>query len=205
MSPRIKLSTVVFVIAGCLTTSISAFAEDTPARVRGTLQKMDGNNLTIATKSGMETNVPLKDGAPVIAVTKGAMSDIKDNTFVGITAMPQPDGSQKAVEVHVFEESLRGVGEGHYPWDLKPDSTMTNATVAGVASAGADHTLKVSYKGNESEYVVDADCPVFGYTQGDASLLKPGAAVFVIALKKPDGSLTAQRLTAEKDGIKPPM
>ena len=83
MSPRIKLSTVVFVIAACLTTSISAFAEDTPARVRGTLQKMDGNNLTIATKSGMETNVPLKDGAPVIAVTKGAMSDIKDNTFVG--------------------------------------------------------------------------------------------------------------------------
>jgi hypothetical protein len=105
-------------------------AEDTPARVRGTLQKMDGNTLTIATKSGKETNVPLKDGAPVIAVTKGAMSDIKDNTFVGITAMPQPDGTQKAVEVHVFEESLRGIGEGHYPWDLKPDSTMTNGAVA---------------------------------------------------------------------------
>jgi hypothetical protein len=90
------------------------------ARVRGTLQKMDGNNLTIATKSGKEANVPLKDGAPIIAVTKGAMSDIKSNTFVGITAMPQPDGTQKAIEVHVFEESLRGTGEGHYPWDLMP-------------------------------------------------------------------------------------
>jgi len=88
MSPRTKLSTVVLVLAACVTTAISAFAEETPARVRGTLQKMDGNNLTIATKSGNETNVPLKDGAPVIAVTKGAMSDIKSNTFVGITTMP---------------------------------------------------------------------------------------------------------------------
>jgi hypothetical protein len=73
MSPKIKLSTVAFVLAACVATSISAFAEDAPARVRGTFQKMGGNNLTIATKSGKETNVPLKDGAPVIAVTKGAM------------------------------------------------------------------------------------------------------------------------------------
>ena len=91
-----------------------------PARVRGTLQKMDGSNLTITTKGGKEANVPLKDGVAIIAVTKGAMSDIKSNTFVGITAMPQPDGTQKAVEVHVFEELLRGTGEGHYPWDLMP-------------------------------------------------------------------------------------
>ena len=97
MSSKIRLSAVALVVAACVATSISAVAEDTPARVRGTLQKMDGNTLTIATKSGKETNVPLKDGAPIIAVTKGAMSDIKDNTFVGITAMPQPDGTQKAV------------------------------------------------------------------------------------------------------------
>jgi hypothetical protein len=122
MSPKIKLSTMALVLAACVATSISAVAEDTPARVRGTIQKMDGNNLIISTKSGKEANVPLKDGAPVIAVTKGTMSDIKSNTFVGITAMPQPDGTQKAVEVHVFEESLRGTGEGHYPWDLMPNS-----------------------------------------------------------------------------------
>jgi hypothetical protein len=96
MSHARKLS-LVLVIAASFTASLSAFAEDTPARVRGTLQKMDGNNLTIATKSGKEANVPLKDGAPVIVVTKGAMSDIKSNTFVGITAMPLPDGTQKAV------------------------------------------------------------------------------------------------------------
>jgi hypothetical protein len=121
---------MVLAAAACVATGAVAFAEDTPARVRGALQKMDGNNLTIATKSGKEANVPLKDGAPVIAVTKGAMSDIKSNTFVGITAMPQPDGTQKAVEVHVFEESLRGTGEGHYPWDLMANSTMTNGAVA---------------------------------------------------------------------------
>ena len=106
MSHARKLS-LVLVVAASVAASLSAFAEDTPARVRGTLQKMDGNNLTIATKSGKEAERP-KDGAPVIAVTKGAMSDIKSNTFVGITAMPQPDGTQEAIEVHVFEESLRG-------------------------------------------------------------------------------------------------
>jgi hypothetical protein len=90
----------------------SAFAEDTPARVRGTFQKMDGNNLTIATKDGKEANVPLKDGAPVIAVTKGAMSDIKSNTFVGITAMPQPDGTQKAVEVSRSVGPVKGTIHG---------------------------------------------------------------------------------------------
>ena len=130
MSHTRKLSLVLVLAAATVAAALSASAEDTPARVRGTLQKMDGNNLTIATKSGKEANVPLKDGAPVIAVTKGAMSDIKSNTFVGITAMPQPDGTQKAVEVHVFEESLRGTGEGHYPWDLMPNSTMTNGAVA---------------------------------------------------------------------------
>src|SRR5438067_8192343 len=109
MSHARKLS-LVLVAAASVAVALSAFAEDTPARVRGTIQKMDDNNLTIATKSGKEAHVPLKDGAPVIAVTKGAMSDIKSNTFVGITAMPQPDGTQKAVEVHVFEESLRGTG-----------------------------------------------------------------------------------------------
>jgi len=154
MSLKIRLSAVALVVATCVAASMSAGAEDTPARMRGTLQKMDGNNLTIATKSGKEATVPLKEGAPVIAVTKGAMSDIKDNTFVGITAMPQPDGTQKAVEVHVFEESLRGVGEGHYPWDLKPDSTMTNGAVAQQVQKVEGNTLQVKYKDGEKTIVV---------------------------------------------------
>jgi len=100
---------------------------------------------------------------------------------------------------------MRGLGEGQYPWDLTPNSLMTNATVSGVTGAPQGQTLKVNYKGNESEIVVDPDTPVLGYGAGDASLLKPGAAIFIVALKKPDGTLSAGRVTAEKDGVKPPM
>ena len=205
MSPRTKLSTVVLVLAACVTTSISAFAEETPARVRGTLQKMDGNNLTIATKS-KETNVPLKDGAPIIAVTKGAMSDIKDNTFVGITAMPQPDGTQKAVEVHVFEESLRGTGEGHYPWDLKPDSTMTNGAVAQQVQKVEGNTLQVKYKDGEKTIVVPKDAEVVNLVPGTKDDLKTGAHVFIPRWEKQgDRTWMAAVVVVGRDGITPPM
>jgi len=206
MSPRTKLSTVAFVLAACVATSISAFAEDTPARVRGTLQKMDGNNLTVATKSGKEADVPLKDGAPIIAVTKGAMSDIKSNSFVGITAMPQPDGTQKAVEVHVFEESLRGVGEGHYPWDLKPDSTMTNGAVAQQVEKVEGNTLQVKYKDGEKTIVVPKDAEVVNLVAGSKADLKTGAHVFIPRWEKQgDGTWQAAVVVVGRDGITPPM
>jgi len=206
MSPRTKLSTVAFVLAACVATSISAFAEDTPARVRGTLQKMDGNNLTIATKSGKEANLPLKDGAPVIAVTKGAMSDIKSNSFVGITAMPQPDGTQKAVEVHVFEESLRGVGEGHYPWDLMPSSTMTNGAVAQQVEKVEGNTLQVKYKDGEKTIVVPKDAEVVKLVAGSKADLKTGAHVFIPRWEKQgDGTWQAAVVVVGRDGITPPM
>jgi Aldo/keto reductase family len=178
MSHARKLS-LVLVVAASVAAALSAFAEDTPARVRGTLQKMDGNNLTIANKGGKEANVPLKDGAPIIAVTKGAMSDIKSNTFVGITAMPQPDGTQKAVEVHVFEESLRGTGEGHYPWDLMPDSTMTNGAVAQQVQKVEGNTLQVKYKDGEKTIVVPSDAEVVNLVAGGKADLKTGAHVFI--------------------------
>jgi hypothetical protein len=206
MSPRTKLSTVVLVLAACVTTSISVSAEDTPARVRGTLQKMDGNTLTIATKSGKETNVPLKDGAPVIAVTKGALSDIKSDTFVGITAMPQPDGTQKAVEVHVFEESLRGTGEGHYPWDLMPNSTMTNDAVAQQVEKVEGNTLQVKYKDGEKTIVVPKDAEVVNLVAGSKADLKTGAHVFIPRWEKQgDGTWAATVVVVGRDGITPPM
>jgi hypothetical protein len=206
MSPKIKLSTVVLVLAACVTTSISAFAEDPPARVRGTLQKLDGTNLVIATKSGKETNVLLKDGAPVIAVTKGAMSDIKSNTFVGITAMPLPDGTQKAVEVHVFEESLRGTGEGHYPWDLMPNSTMTNGAVAQQVQKVEGNTLQVKYKDGEKTIVVPSDAEVVNLVAGGKADLKTGAQVFIPRWEKQsDGTWQATVVVVGRDGITPPM
>jgi hypothetical protein len=205
MSPT-RLSLIAVVLAASVATSISASAEDTPARVRGTLQKMDGNNLTIAMKSGKETNVPLKDGAPVIAVTKGAMSDIKSNTFVGITAMPQPDGSQKAVEVHVFEESLRGTGEGHYPWDLMPNSTMTNGAVAQQVDKVEGNTLQVKYKDGEKTIVVPKDAEVVNLVAGSKDDLKTGAHVFIPRWEKQGyGSWQATVVVVGRDGITPPM
>src|SRR6476660_8346491 len=178
MSHARKLS-LVLVVADSVAAALSAFAEDTPARVRGTLQKMDGNNLTMATKSGKEATVTLKDGAPVVAVTKGTMSDIKDNTFVGVTAMPQPDGTQKAVEVHVFEESLRGIGEGHYPWDLMQNSTMTNGAVAQQVQKVEGNTLQVKYKDGEKTIVVPKDAEVVNLVSGGKDDLKSGAHVFI--------------------------
>jgi hypothetical protein len=107
--------------------------------------------------------------------------------------------------VRIFPEALRGVGEGQYPWDLKPDSVMTNATVGTITQAPQGNVIKVIYKGTESEYTVDPTTPILANTTGDRSLLVPGAAVFVIASKHDDGKLTSARLYVEKDGIKPPM
>jgi len=206
MSSKIRLSAVALVIAACVAASISASAEETPARVRGTLQKMDGSNLTIAMKGGKETYVPLKDAAPVIAVTKGAMSDIKSNTFVGITAMPQPDGTQKAVEVHVFEESLRGIGEGHYPWDLMANSTMTNGAVAQQVQKVEGNTLQVKYKDGEKSIIVPNEAEVVNLVPGGKDDLKTGAHVFIPGWdKQGDGTWKATVVVVGRDGITPPM
>jgi hypothetical protein len=206
MSQVKRLSTIAFMVGACIAAGSSAFAEDAPARVRGTLQKMDGNNLTIVAKSGEEANVPLKDDAPVIAVTKGALSDIKSNSFVGITAMPQPDGTQKAVEVHVFEESLRGTGEGHYPWDLLPNSTMTNGAVAQQVRKVEGNTLQVKYKDGEKTIVVPNDAEVVNLVAGSKADLKTGAHVFIPRWEKQGyGSWRAAVVVVGRDGITPPM
>ncbi len=206
MSHVRKLSTMALVVAACVAAGASAFAEGAPARVRGTLQKMEGNNLTIAARDGKETNVMLKDGAPVIAVTKGTMSDIKSNSFVGITAMPQPDGTQKAVEVHVFEESLRGTGEGHYPWDLMPNSTMTNGAVAQQVEKVEGNTLQVKYKDGEKTIVVPKDAEAVNLVAGSKADLKTGAHVFIPRWEKQsDGTWQATVVVVGRDGITPPM
>ena len=130
MLRKISVIAISAAFAACVFGATAGFSEDaTPLRMRGTLDQVNGNTLTIKTKSGTPVTVQLKDGAPVVAVTKGAMSDVQTNSFVGIASMPQPDGSLKAVEVSVFAEPLRGTAEGHYPWDLMPGSSMTNAAV----------------------------------------------------------------------------
>jgi outer membrane lipoprotein SlyB len=174
--------------------------------MRGTLDQVSGNALTIKARNGTSTTVQLKADAKVIAVEKGTMSDIKDNSFVGITALAQPGGAIKAVEVHVFAEPLRGIGEGHYPWDLMPNSTMTNAAVTQQVKKVEGNTLSLKYKDGEKMIVVPSDAPVVNLVPGDKTDLKPGTKIFIPAwAKKADGSWEAAVVLVGRDGITPPM
>jgi hypothetical protein len=177
----------------------------TPTRIRGTVDGLDGQTLKVKSRDGQALTIALAPNVAVSTLVKKSVADIKAGDFIASTGMKGTDGKIHAVEVRIFPENLRGVGEGQYPWDLQPDSIMTNATVGTITQSPQGNVVKVSYKGTESEYTIDPATPVFANAPGDTSLLKPGAAVFVIALKQEDGKLTSGRLFAEKDGVKPPM
>jgi hypothetical protein len=177
----------------------------TPTRIRGTVDKLDGQNLMVKSRDGQTLTIELAANVAVITLVKKSIADIKAGDYVASTGVKGPDGKIHAIEVRIFPEAARGTGEGQYPWDLMPDSVMTNATVGKVDQAPQGPVLHVTFKGTESEYTVGPDVPVLANGPGDISLLKPGVAVFVIALKHEDGKLTSARLYAEKDGIKPPM
>ena len=204
MTPRLLLAGALIALIA-LPAGAQNTPQGTPTRIRGTVDKLDGQNLTVKSREGSELTIALAPNFTVRYLVKKSLADVKSGDFVATTSMKGTDGKNHSVELRIFPEAMRGLGEGQYAWDLTPDSLMTNATVTGIASAPQGQTLKVSYKGGESEIVVGPDTPVFTYESGDASLLKPGAAVFLVALKKPDGTLTAQGVTAEKDGLKPPM
>jgi hypothetical protein len=204
MTPRLLLAGALIALIAVPAAAQNA-PEGTPTRIRGTVEKLDGQNLTVKSREGPEMTIVLAPNFTVAYLVKKSLADVKSGDFVATTSTKGTDGKNHSVELRIFSEAMRGLGEGQYAWDLMPDSLMTNATVTGIAGAPQGQTLKVSYKGGESEIVVGPDTPVFGYGSGDGTLLKPGAAVFVVALKKPDGSLTAARVTAEKDGVKPPM
>jgi hypothetical protein len=176
-----------------------------PVRVRGTVEKLDGNKLTVKSREGQDVDITLADNVGIVYLVKKSMADIKSGDYLASTGIKGTDGKIHAIEVRIFPEALRGAGEGQYPWDLKPDSVMTNATAGQITKSPDGNVVSVTYKGTTSDYTIDPTTPIFTYAQGDKSLLVPGAAVFVVATKKDDGTLTAARLTAEKDGIKPPM
>jgi outer membrane lipoprotein SlyB len=196
------------VSALCLLLAASMAAAQTPemVRVRGTIESIDGQTLRIKARDGTPLTVKLADGAPVRTVVKKSLADVTQGGFVGITAMPQPDGTQKAVEIHIFPEALRGLGEGHRPWDLLPNSTMTNANIDSlvVRSDGAELVLK--YKDGEKKFIVPADVVVVMFAPAAMSDLKLGEKIFVGAAKKlPDGTLEAPNITVGRDGVAPPM
>jgi hypothetical protein len=182
-----------------------AWAQET-VRVRGTIERAEGQTLVVKARDGADLKVVLANDAQIVGVVKASLSDIKPGTFVGVTGLPQPDGSQKAVEVHIFPEAMRGTGEGHRPWDLQPQSTMTNANVDHVVTGVDGQTLTLKYKEGEKKITVSPDTPIVTYAPGDKSELKPGVKIFIAAAKKePDGTLEAPRVNFGKNGLTPPM
>jgi hypothetical protein len=190
-----------------LSASASFAQQPQTVRVRGTVEAADGPMITVKSRDGQTSyKVKLTDNAAVRGIVKAALSDIKANSFIGVTGMPQADGSQKAVEIHIFPEPMRGTGEGHRPWDLVPNSTMTNATVAQMVKGVAGDEIMLKYKDGEKKIVVAPDTVIVTYLPGDKSELKPGAKIFIAAAnKKDDGTLEAAAVSVGRDGITPPM
>jgi hypothetical protein len=182
-----------------------ALAQDQPVRVRGTIERAEGDHYIIKARNGGELKVKLADNAQVVALVKASLADVKQGSYIGVSGMPQPDGSQKALEIHIFPEAMRGAGDGHRPWDLQPSSTMTNGAVEQTAASADGQVLTLKYKDGEKKIVVPADCPIVSYLPGDKSELKPGTAIFISAAQKqPDGTLLTPRINVGR-GTAPPM
>jgi hypothetical protein len=184
-----------------------ASAQQAPTvRIRGTIESVDGSTLGIKTREGADVKVRMTDNVAVFAVVKTALSEIKEGSYIGVTAMPEPDGSQKAIAVHIFPENQRGVAEGFRPWDARPNSTMTNATVAETVKGTEGQKILVRYKDGEKKVVVPPETPIVTFVVSDKSEVKPGAKLIIFgAAKKEDGSLEANRVNVGRDGITPPM
>lgn len=173
--------------------------------VRGTVEKLNGQTLVVNARDGQQVSIALLPNFTVAAVVKKTAADIKEGAYVAATSVTAADGRRHALEVHIFPEPMRGLNEGQKPWDLAPNSVMTNATVTGITGAPRGEVIKIGYKGGETEIVVEPDTPVVTFAPGDANLLQHGVTVFAIAMMRPDGSLVANSVTAEKAGVKPPM
>lgn len=178
-----------------------------PTSVRGTIQKVDDQAVTVKSRDGSTTIVKLAPNYRVSALVRKKLSDIHSGDFVGATSVPGKDGKLHATEIHIFPAALRGAGEGQQPWDTQPNAIMTNATVTGVAKAPQGQMLSVNYKGSTAEMIVDRKTVIVAPSPQPASIkdLTRGKTVYIFARKAPDGSLTTGNITVEKNGVKPPM
>src|SRR5215469_4587980 len=200
---KTKLSIAIALFSAVATTA--AFAQQPQTtRLRGVIEKIDGRTVLAKSTKGEPLKLNLGDKVLVVAAVKATAADIKEGLFVGSGAMPQPDGSQKALEVHIFAESQRGIGEGHRPWNGAPNSTMTNGTVGATVTGVDGPTISVKYKDGEKKIVVPPGVPIVRYEIGSASDLKPGVSFTVLAAtKKPDGTFAVPRINVGRDGLVP--
>jgi hypothetical protein len=176
-----------------------------PSRVRGEIEAVDGDMLTVKSRGGEDLKLHMTTDIRIVGITKISLSDIKVGSFIGTTTVPGPDGMPTAVEVHVFPENMRGTGEGSRPYDLKPNSTMTNATVSESVVGNDGHTLLVKYKDGEKKVLVTPETPVVTYVPAAKNDLKAGAKVIVFMKQLPDGSFETDRVSVGRDGLTPPM
>jgi hypothetical protein len=183
------------------------WAQQPPSvRIRGTIEGVDGAMLMVKSRDGTDVKVRMTDNVSIVGITKIAMSEIKPGSYIGVSAMPEPDGTQKALAIHIFPEAMRGTGEGFRPWDLRPNSTMTNATVAETVASTDGQNILVKYKDGEKKVVVPPDTPIVTFVPGEKSELKPGAKIIIFgATKKEDGTLEANRVNVGINGVTPPM
>jgi hypothetical protein len=185
----------VGVAAVALIFTTAAFAQQ-PGRIRGQIEKVDGPMLVLKTRDGAMLDVKLADDARVSALEKASLSDIKNDTFIGIAGIPQPDGSIEAFSIHILLPAQRGVvPDRHGPWDARPNSTMTNAYVENMVSSKDGETLTVKYKDGEKKIIVTPQTVIAAAAPAKKEELKPGAQIIIFVWdKQPDGSVLAKVL-----------
>ena len=208
-----KVMTLIGAVCAVAMVSASVPAQDKPVRVRGTIDQIEGSMMIVKSRDGDTLRIKLADDGSVIALEKASLADIKPNSYVGSTAMPQPDGTWKAVEVHIFPEAMRGTGEGDRPYDYRPQSTMTNgtvnnvgkSTVGGTVASEEGSTITLSYKDGSKKIELTPETVIVSYLPGSREELKPGARIYIpAATRQADGTLMTARINVGR-GIAPPM
>jgi hypothetical protein len=197
-------------LAGLLLAAVSAAAiaqapANAPVRIRGAIEKMDGQTMMVKTRDGQSVRVRLADNYTVMGISKAAIADLGAGKYIGTTTVGERDGALVALEVHIFPENMRGTGEGHRDMDQRQASKMTNANVADIVNMGKDRVLTVKYQGGEKKILVTQSTVVVWYAPTERGELRPGAPVYVVAQRSPDGSLSAPRVSVGLGGQVPPM
>ena len=195
---------VVALLGGLIVASGVAHADPAPVKLRGTIDAANPNGIDLTTRAGDKVHVTLFPKTHYAALSQGSVADIKPNSYIGSAALPQADGTLKALEVSVFPEEMRGTGEGQFPWDTAPSSSMTNGVVGTLAGSDG-HTMTVRYGTGEAKIVIAHDTPVVKVEAADSAAVVAGAKAFVVAMPGADGAMTALFVAVGKDGVTPPM
>jgi hypothetical protein len=195
---------------GVLVATSIGYAQEKLVRIRGTIEKVDGPNLEVKSRDGKNLKVVMADNVRLTAMVKASLQDLAPDTYIGVTAMPDPDGSQRAIAIHIFQPAQRGTGEGHRPWDLQPGSTMTNAAIATTVAGTDGQVVTVRYKDkekvDEKRVIVTPKTVIVRYVPGDRAEVKPGVRVMLNNAKpRPDGTIEAPTVSYGRDGLVPPM